>query len=44
MKEGIYLQYLGIVREERYLVPINQLKWTKNEWKIFLKEIGILQK
>lgn len=41
-KEGIGLPYLGIVREERYLVPINELKWTMEEWKKFLKEVALL--
>lgn len=39
--EGSNLPYLGLVREERYLVPINELKWTKNEWNRFVKEVGI---
>ncbi len=42
VKEGDNLPYLGIVREKRYLVSITQLKWTKNEWKKFLKEVEIL--
>ena len=39
IKEGTHLPYLGIVREERHLAPVNQLKWTKNDWEIFLEEI-----
>ena len=42
VKEGEKLPYLGIVREKRYLVPISQLKWTKNDWKKFLYDIGLL--
>lgn len=42
VKVGVSLPYLGIVREERYLVPINKLKWTKSEWKEFLREVGLL--
>jgi hypothetical protein len=41
-KEGTNLPYLGIVREERYLVPVNQLKWTKDDWKEFLEEVELL--
>lgn len=41
-KKGEKLEYLGEVREERYLVKINQLKWTKEGWKEFLLELGIL--
>ena len=44
VKEGTTLLYLGIVREERYLVPLNDLRWIPNMWKIFLKEIGLLEK
>jgi len=40
--EGITLPYLGIVREGRYLVPIDKLKWTNDEWKKFVEEIGLL--
>ena len=42
IQEGVNLSYLGIVREERYLVPINELKWTENEWKKFVEEAGLL--
>ena len=41
-KEGEDLPYLGKVREERYLVQINELKWTIQEWENFLKEVGLL--
>lgn len=41
-KEGMSLEYLGMVREERYLVPIRELKWTKEEWEEFLKEVELL--
>ena len=41
-REGVTLPYLGIVREERYLVPINQLKWTKDDWKEFLEKVELL--
>ncbi|MCS7130831.1 MAG: hypothetical protein NZ872_05375 [Archaeoglobaceae archaeon] len=37
VKEGTELPYLGVVREERYIVPINELKWRKEEWNEFLK-------
>lgn len=41
-KEGHELPYLGTVREERYLVPINKLKWTKEDWEKFLREVELL--
>ncbi len=42
VKEGVNLPYLGIVREERYLVPISKLKWTGEHWKEFLREVELL--
>lgn len=42
VKQGISLPYLGEVREKRYIVPINELKWEKNSWKKFLQEVGLL--
>lgn len=42
VKVGIKLPYLGEVKEERYLVPINELKWEKKDWIDFLKDIEIL--
>lgn len=44
VEEGKVLPYLGKVRETRYLVPINELRYTKNDWKIFLKEVGLMKK
>lgn len=44
VKEETSLDYLGPVREERFLVPINNLKWKDEEWKIFLNEVEILEK
>lgn len=40
-KKGEKLPYLGEVREERYLVNINELKWKKEEWEKFLEDIGL---
>ncbi len=42
IEEGANLPYLGIVREERYLVPVDKLKWTKDDWKKFLEEVELL--
>ncbi len=42
LQEGRILPYLGKVRETRYLVPINDLKYTKEDWKIFLKEMDLI--
>jgi len=42
VREGVSLDYLGVVREERYLLPIQKLKWTKDEWEEFLKEVELL--
>jgi len=41
-KEGVSLDYLGVVREERYLVPINKLKYTKQDWIKFLQDIKLI--
>lgn len=38
VKKGTKLEYLGEVKEERYLVPINELKFTKDDWSKFLKD------
>lgn len=43
VKEGRNLPYLGKVRESRYLVPITALKYTKDDWNIFLKETDLIQ-
>lgn len=42
-RQGTKLPYLGEVKEERYLVCVNELKWTKEEWRRFLEEVGLLQ-
>jgi hypothetical protein len=41
VKEGVVLDYLGKVREERYLVSIDKLKFTKVDWIEFLKDTGL---
>jgi hypothetical protein len=41
-REGKTLDYLGVVREQRYLLPIKNLKWTKDDWQEFLKEVELL--
>ncbi len=41
IKLGEKLDYLGEVREERYLLPIRELKYTDKDWLNFLKEIGL---
>jgi hypothetical protein len=40
--KGEKLDYLGEVREERYLLSIRELKWTKNDWEKFLKEVELM--
>jgi len=40
-KKGKTLEYLGKVREERYLVKINELKWEKGDWEKFIEDTGI---
>jgi hypothetical protein len=40
--KGEILDYLDVVREERYLLPIRDLKWTKDDWEEFLKEVELL--
>lgn len=41
IKLGKKLDYLGEVREERYLLPIRELKYTDKDWLNFLKETGL---
>lgn len=41
VKLGKKLPYLGKVREERYLIPINKLRYKKEDWLNFLKENGL---
>ena len=40
-KEGETLEYLGVVREERHLVRIDKLKYTRSSWEEFLKLVGL---
>lgn len=35
-------EYLGKVREERYLLQIRDLKYKDNDWKNFLKDVGLV--
>jgi hypothetical protein len=42
VKKGVSLPYFGRVREERYLVPLNELRWDKDSWKRFLQEVELL--
>jgi len=43
VKEGEVLPYLGKVRETRYLVRLDKLRYTKNDWKIFLKDTSLIK-
>jgi hypothetical protein len=40
--EGEILAYLGKVKEARYFSPIQNLRWTEDDWKEFLKEVELL--
>ena len=40
-KEREILEYLGVVREERHLVRIDELKYTRSSWEEFLKSVGL---
>ncbi len=40
-KEGEILEYLGVVREERHLVRMDELKYTRSSWEEFLKSVGL---
>ncbi|MGQ9631861.1 MAG: hypothetical protein ACUVXI_16355 [bacterium] len=42
VKEGETLPFMGSVREERYLVPINKLKYAKEDWIKFLQDIKLI--
>lgn len=37
---GEKLPYMGKIRERRYLIRIDQLRYEKSSWKIFLQDIG----
>ena len=41
-QDGVSLPYLGVVREERYLITIDKLKYATNHWRKFLREIRLL--
>lgn len=41
-KEGEELRYLGKVREERYIINIKDLRWTKTDWQEFLSDVGLI--
>ncbi|MCX7845253.1 MAG: hypothetical protein N2312_01430 [Dictyoglomaceae bacterium] len=41
VKKGKVLPYLGEVKEERYILPINELKWKREDWEYFLLENNI---
>lgn len=38
---GIELDYLGKVKEERYLVKLSQLKYNEDDWRNFIQEVGL---
>jgi hypothetical protein len=42
VEEGENLSYLGQVREKRYLIQINELKYAKNDWHLFLQDVGLI--
>lgn len=42
VKKKKVLSYLGEVREKRYFVKINELKYTKDDWTEFLREVGLV--
>jgi hypothetical protein len=42
VEEGTNLPFLGKVREKRFLVPINELKYKKEDWQNFLKDTGLV--
>jgi hypothetical protein len=43
VEKGKKLDYLGKVREKRYLVRINELKFKKEDWANFLKDTELLK-
>lgn len=42
VKSGVYLEYLGEVREERYLVRISDLMWKNNAWLEFCQQNDLI--
>lgn len=41
VNEGQKLEYLGAVREKRYLLRLKELRWRFEDWKLFLEEVGL---
>lgn len=41
IKVGTKLEYLGEVREERFIVSVSELKWKKEDWVEFIKILKI---
>lgn len=39
--KGQQLEYLGEVREKRYLLRLRELRWKFEDWKLFLEELGL---
>jgi len=44
VREGTELEYLGKVREERYIINIKELRWREKDWEEFLLDVGLLDK
>lgn len=42
IEKGVKLPYLGKVNEETYLVPINELRYTPDDWTKLLRECNLL--
>jgi len=41
-EKGEKLPFLGEVRENRFLVSIDKLKYKKEDWQMFLMDTGLL--
>lgn len=41
VRKGEKLPYLEEVKEERYIVPINELKWEKKDWQEFVTSLRL---
>ena len=40
---GENLKYMGEIREERYIVPITELKWQLKDWEKFLYQVKLIK-
>ena len=42
VREGQIREYLGKVRETRYMISIKDLKWEMDDWRTFINDVGLV--